>query len=142
MIDLNDTVTQPLLKSEDAPDTPRWLHLLRQAVQKHGHGGVTKVAACLVKPDGRSRYSRMYVSQFINVLNVQPASPDFQKSVITAFGDGRIDCPHLQKDIAPGECHAFAAITWVQVANTGFDRLDHWRACQDCLQNPTLKGLS
>lgn len=131
MIDPTDMVTLPLTGVD-----PRWLDLLRKAVQIEGHGGITKVASRLLKLDGKTSYSRMYVSQFINGLNKQPASPDFQRSVIAAFGKGRIECPHLKIDISLGECHAYSAITWGQVANTGYERLDHWKACDQCLNNP------
>jgi hypothetical protein len=79
----------------------------------------------------------MYVSQYTNNLN-NPllASAHFVQSVLSAFGDGRIDCVHQRTDISQPQCHALAAITWGQVANTGYERLDQWRACQDCLQNP------
>lgn len=127
MIDQNDPVARELPKGD-----PRWLELLRQAVKGHdkdGRGGVTRVAAKL----GRHR---SYISQFINGCNPLPASPNFQRRVMDAFGNGRLDCPHLKTDIAQHECHSFAAITWGQVVNTGYDRLDHWRACDVCPNNP------
>lgn len=137
MTDLNDAVTLPLTGVD-----PRWLHLLRQAVQAGGRGGVTKVAQRLLKPStspssvGKT-YTRSYVSQVIHgLLPLDKISPHFQASVIAAFGQGRIECPHLKTDIAQSECRAYAALTWGQVANTGYERLDHWKACDQCLNNP------
>jgi hypothetical protein len=137
MIDPTDTVTLPLTGIE-----PRWLDLLRKAVQAEGRGGVTKVAARLLKPSSSpssvgKTYVRSYVSQVLHgLLPLDKISPHFQASVIAAFGQGRIECPHLKTDIALGECQTYAAVTWGQVANTGYERLDHWKACDKCLQNP------
>jgi len=130
-----DSVTLPLPQ----PDQ-RWLHLLKQAVRDDPRG-CTGVALKLIKPPesissvGKT-YHRSYVSQAVNGLLKQPAGVLFQQAVLAAFGDGRIDCPHLKTDIALGECQRHSAITWGQVANTGYERLDLWRACQDCLHNP------
>ena len=137
MIDANDNVTLPLTGVE-----PRWLLLLRQAVRDAGKGAVTKVAARLLKPASSpssvgKTYDRSYVSQLLHGhLRPDQASPHFIGSVLAAFGNGRLDCPHLKVDIALGECHTYAAITWGQVAGTGYERLDHWRACEKCLNNP------
>lgn len=141
MIDPNDAVTLPLTGVE-----PRWLMLLKQAVAADPRG-CTGVATKLIKPksspsvDGRP-YGRAYISQFINGLNKKPASTHFIDSVLSAFGQGRIDCPHLHIDIALGQCQTHAALSWGQVANTGYERLDHWRACQDCLHNPANQVLT
>lgn len=138
MIDARDTSTRPLTGVD-----PRWMALLRQAVRDTGKGGVTKVARRLIKPKSSpssvgDTYNRSYVSRYL-IGNMDPAqaSPHFVASVLAAFGDGRLDCPHLKTDIAVGECKAHAAITWGQVSGTGYERLDQWRACDKCLQNPT-----
>lgn len=136
MTDPTDTVTLPL------PLTgvePYYLRLLRQAVRE---SSVTKTATRLLKPAASlsktgGSYSRPYVSLVITgKIPAHKVAMHFQGAVLAAFGDGRIDCPHLKRDIAPGECQRYAALTWGQVANTGYERLDHWRACDKCLQNP------
>ncbi|MFZ3141554.1 hypothetical protein [Polaromonas sp.] len=133
MTDPQDCATLELPLAE-----PRWLALLRREVAAAGRGGVTSVAARLSKPEcspstvGQS-YSRMYVSQFLNGLNKQPASLSFQKSVLAAFGDGRLDCPHLATDIAPGECAGYASRRYGAISAAD---VPHWRACQSCPQNP------
>ncbi len=150
MIDPVDTVTLPLTGVPAAPaiDTmptpePRWLVLMRQAIRDLG--GATKVAARLIKPDSSPQkagktYNRSYVSQVQHgFIQPEKVSAHFIQAVLTAFGDGRVDCPHTKSDIAKTECHTLAALTWGQVANTGYERLDQWRACQDCLSNPANK---
>lgn len=141
-----DATVQTWQKGHRLAIEPRWLTILRQAEQDAGRSGCTGVARRLIKPahspscDGKP-YSRMYVSQYINNLaNPLQASAPFIESVLTAFGNGRIDCPHQKTDISKTQCHTLAAITWGQVANTGYERLDQWRACQDCLQNPANKA--
>ena len=120
MIDNTDSLTQPL---SGIPE--RWLHLLRQAVRDDAKG-CTGVALKI----GRSRG---YVSQFINGCNPLPASPNFKARVLSAFGDGRLDCPHLGHDIAPTQCHSYAARSYGAIEAAD---VPHWRACQGCLQNP------
>ena len=134
MIDANDHVTAEL---PIAP--PRWLHLLRQAVREAGKGGVTKVAARLIKPAASpssigATYERSYVSQVINGHQVaDKVSPLFIGAVLEAFGQGRIECPHLKTDLARGECHTLAARSYGAIEAAD---VPHWRACQDCLSNP------
>lgn len=111
---------------------PRWLVLLRQAVASDARG-LTGVAANLKKDGNGGTYSRMYVSQAINGLDKQPRSAAFQKSVVAAYGDGRLDCPHLAADIAPGECLGFASRSYGAI---GAADVPHWRACQACPLNP------
>jgi hypothetical protein len=159
MIDPIDTVTAQIPELEPAPQLPaatvqawqpgkrlaiepRWLVILRQAEIDAGKSGCTGVAKRLVKPktspsvDGKP-YSRMYVSQYINDIN-NPllASAPFIESVLTAFGNGRIDCPHQKTLIPKAQCHALAALSWGQVMGTGEERLEQWRACHACTQNP------
>ena len=125
MTDAQDSMTQELPVVE-----PRWLALLRQAVAADARG-CSGVAANLKKDGGT--YSRMYVSQFLNGLNVKPASPAFQQSVVAAYGGGRLDCPFLATDIAPGECADYAGRSYGAI--TAAD-VPHWRACQACPKNP------
>jgi hypothetical protein len=149
MTDPNDAVTLPLplpdpMTQHLAALERRALVLLR-AAQLADPRGCTGVALKLIKPPESistvgANYARSYVSQAVHGLNTKPLSPLFVQSVLAAFGDGRIDCPHLKTDIAPGQCQAHAALTWGQVANTGYERLDQWRACQDCLHNPANKA--
>lgn len=111
----------------DAP--PRWLVLLREAVRDDPKG-CAGVAL-------RIKRSRGYVSQSLH--GCQPkgvTSPDFIKRINDAYGGGRVDCPFLATDIAPGECTAFAAKTFGQISNTGDKPLLHWRACRVCANNP------
>lgn len=126
MTDPQDLVTRELPLVE-----PRWLVLLRQAVASDTRG-CTGVAANLKKDGGT--YSRMYVSQAIRGLDKQPRSLAFQKSVIAAYGAGRVDCPYLKTDIAHGECVTFASRTYGSISSA--DDVPHWRACQTCPQNP------
>lgn len=134
MIDAHDHVTAELPVVDQ-----RWLHLLREAVRSAGKGGVTKVAACLIKPAASpssvgSHYTRTYVSQVINGLLAPDAvSALFIQAVLQAFGQGRLDCPHLGTDIAPSQCHTWAARSYGAIEATD---VPHWRACQDCLNNP------
>lgn len=137
MIDSSDQVTHELPIVEQ-----RWLYLLRDAVRTAGRGGVTKVAARLTKPEESpssigATYARSYVSQVIHGhLVADKVSPHFIGAVLLAFGNGRVDCPHFKTDLAPGECKSLAALTWSQVMGTGDARLECWKACQDCLNNP------
>lgn len=137
MIDANDHVTAEL---PGVP--PRWLQLLRGAVRDAGKGGVTKVAACLRKPQDSpssvgKTYVRCYVSQVINGhLEPHRVSPHFIGAVLAAFGQGRLECPHLGADIAPGECQTFAARSYGAIEAAD---VPHWRACQVCLNNPANK---
>ena len=134
MMDANDHVTAEL-----PGVTPRWLELLRQAVRDAGRGGVTKVAARLLKPAASpssvgTSYTRTYVSQVINgILPSDRISPLFISAVLEAFGQGRIECPHLLTDLARGECHTLAARSYGAIEAAD---VPHWRACQDCLNNP------
>lgn len=134
MTDPQDCVTLELPLAE-----PRWLALLRRAVQSTaGRRPVTDVAARLLKPEGSpstvgKSYSREYVSLVLCGLNTKPVSLFFQQSVLAAFGDGRLDCPYLQADIAPGECQAYASRRYGAISAAD---VPHWRACQSCPQNP------
>ena len=134
MIDANDHVTAEL------PDlTPRWLQLLRQAVLDAGFGGVSKVAAQLLKPAASpssvgKTYSRVYVSRVITAnIPAHKVALHFSGAVLAAFGNGRIECPHLQTDIAPGECQTYCSRSYGAIEAAD---VPHWRACQSCLQNP------
>lgn len=132
MKDAHDPLTPDLFSQEE----PRWLQLLREAVRTTGQGkrgGVLKTAEQLLRPDG-GHYSRVYISLFLNALNTQPASAAFQKSVMAAFGDGRIDCPHLGLNIAPNVCQAHAKRSFG--ATNGPDEVAHWKACRSCPLNP------
>jgi hypothetical protein len=119
---------------------PRWFKLLMQAIRDLG--SATKVAARLIKPASSPQkagttYNRSYVSQVQHgLIKIEKVSQHFIEAVLTAFGNGRLDCPHLKRDIAKAECDAYASLTWGQVANTGYERLDQWRACSDCINNP------
>jgi len=128
MTDPQDFLTQELHLVE-----PRWLVLLRSAVASDERG-CTGVAANLKKDGGT--YSRMYVSQAIRGLDKKPRSPAFQQSVLAAYGNGRLDCPYLAADIAPGECQAYASRSYGAISAAD---VPHWRACQGCPQNPSLK---
>jgi hypothetical protein len=150
MTDPHDTHTLDIDHLDPASDCggaePRWLALLKKAVREDPRG-CTGVAARLNKPKASpstvgATYHRSYVSQVVNGLLKKPAGVIFQGAVLEAFGAGRVDCPHLHTDIARGTCHANAATTWGQVVGTGYARLDQWRACQDCPNNPSHQAAS
>jgi hypothetical protein len=127
MIDSNDFVTQVL------PDVePRWLALLKEAVANYGkRGAVTEAAK-------RMGVSRPYVARVLMTgeSRIKEPSKKFIDRVIEAFGQGRVDCPHLSRDIALGQCKDFAALEWKVIRGTGHDKAMHWHACQHCPQNP------
>ena len=127
MIDPNDHATQAL------PDVePRWLALLKAAIAEHpGRGGVLKAAQAM-------GVSRPYVARVLMTgeNRIKVPSQAFINRVIAAFGQGRVDCPHLARDIALGECQGFASREWKVIHGSGPEKVLHWRACQSCPQNP------
>lgn len=127
MIDPLDNATQAL------PDVePRWLALLKAAIAAHqGRGGVSKAAAAM-------GVSRVYVARVLMTgeNRIKVPSQAFIGRVITAFGQGRVDCPHLAHDIALGECQSFAGREWKVIHGSGPEKVLHWRACQACPKNP------
>lgn len=135
MIDPNDTVTRVL------PDVePRWLALLKAAViagdvpRGEGRGGVTHAAK-------RMGVSRTYVARVLMTGENRIKSPSqkFIDRVIAAFGQGRVDCPHLGRDIALGQCQEYAALDWKVIHGSGPEKVLHWRACQHCPKKTTPK---
>lgn len=143
MIDPTDFVTQAL------PDVePRWLALLKEAVaERDSHvkvngffckektGGITKAAECM-------GVSRPYVARVLATGKgrIEHPSPKFIERVLAAFGQGRVDCPHLARDIAQGQCQAYAALEWKVIHGSGPEKVLHWRACQHCRKNPSKTG--
>lgn len=127
MIDPLDNATQALPGVE-----PRWVMLLKGAIAAHqGRGGVSKAAAAM-------GVSRVYVARVLMTgeNRIKVPSQIFIKRVMAAFGDGRLDCPHLARDLALGECTAFASRQWKVIHGSGPEKVLHWRACQRCPQNP------
>ncbi len=126
MIDPLDNATQAL------PDVePRWMALLKAVIAAEGRGGVTKAADAM-------GVSRPYVARVLmtNENRIKVPSQAFIGRVIAAFGQGRVDCPHLARDIALGECQSFASREWKVIHGSGPEKVLHWRACQSCPQNP------
>lgn len=133
MIDPTDFATQAL---PDVP--PRWLALLKEAVANYGkRGAVTEAAK-------RMGVSRAYVARVLMTGKgrIENPSKKFIDRVIEAFGQGRVDCPHLARDIALGQCQAYAALEWKVIHGSGPEKVLHWRACQHCPQNPKNKPAS
>lgn len=128
MINATDTATPALPCGE-----PRWLALLKAAVAADGKLGKLGVAQ-------RMGVSRPYVSRVLMTGEgrIKVPSEHFIRRVLAAFGDGRLDCPHLGTDIALGQCQAFAAREWKVIHGSGPEKVLHWRACQRCPQNPVL----
>ena len=129
MIDPQDNATQALPCVE-----PRWMALLKAAVAAtEGRGGVSKAAAAM-------GVSRPYVARVLMTgeNRIKVPSPAFIARVMAAFGQGRVDCPHLGRDIALGECQRFAGQEWKVIHGSGPEKVLHWRACQSCPQNPQL----
>ena len=127
MIDSTDNATQALPGVE-----PRWLALLKAAIASaEGRGGVTKAASAM-------GVSRVYVARVLMTgeNRIKVPSQAFIGRVMAAFGQGRVDCPHLAADIALGECQAFAAREWMVIRGCGPEKVLHWRACQACPQKP------
>ena len=54
--------------------------------------------------------------------------------IIEKFAD-RLVCPHLGREIAPGECRA-ARERPLTACMGSPDDVKHWQACQSCPQNP------
>lgn len=130
MIDPVDTATQAL------PDVePRWVALLKAAIAAECRGGVTKAATAM-------GVSRVYVARVLMTgeNRIKVPSQAFIGRVIAAFGQGRVDCPHLGHDIALGECQSFAGREWKVIHGSGPEKVLHWRACQACPQNPSSKA--
>lgn len=124
MTDPQDFLTRDLELVE-----PRWLALLKQTIAQHpGRGGVLKAAQAM-------GVSRTYVARVLMTgeNRIKVPSQAFINRVIAAFGQGRVDCPHLARDIAPGECHAYARRSYGAISAAD---VPHWRACQSCPQNP------
>jgi hypothetical protein len=130
MIDTTDFVTQALPAVE-----PRWLALLKEAVATYAKRGAVTHAA------KRMGVSRAYVARVLMTgeNRIKDPSPKFIDRVIDAFGQGRVDCPHLGRDIALGQCKDFAALEWKVIHGSGPEKVLHWRACQHCPQNPKNK---
>ncbi len=132
MIDPNDHATQAL------PDVePRWLALLKQAIADHaGRGGVLKAAQAM-------GVSRTYVARVLMTgeNRIKHPSPAFVRRALNAFGNGRLDCPHLVAEISLGQCQDFAAREWKVIHGSGPEKVLHWRACQSCPQNPLKAKL-
>ena len=126
MTDEHDMVTPELPELE-----PRWRVLLKEVLAQKGRGGMTQVAQDM-------GVSRVYVSRVFMTGENRIAVPSkkFIARVFAAYGNGRVDCPHLGTDIAHGECRRYAALTWAVIQGTGPQRVLHWRACQACPQNP------
>lgn len=131
MIDSLDTVAQALPGVE-----PRWLVLLKAAIAAESRGGVPKAAMAM-------GVSRVYVARVLMTgeNRVKVPSQAFIGRVIAAFGQGRVDCPHLGRDIALGECQSFAGREWMVIRGSGPEKVLHWRACQACPINPCLNPL-
>jgi hypothetical protein len=110
---------------------PRWLVLLKEVLAQKGRGGMTQVAQDM-------GVSRVYVSRVFMTGENRIAVPSqkFIDRVLAAYGNGRVDCPHLGTDIAHGDCQRYAALTWAVIQGTGPERVLHWRACQACPNNP------
>jgi hypothetical protein len=127
MIDPLDNATQAL------PDVePRWMALLKAAIAStEGRGGVSKAASAM-------GVSRPYVARVLMTgeNRIKVPSQAFIKRVIAAFGQGRVDCPHLAHDISLSECQSFACREWKVIHGSGPEKVLHWRACQSCPQNP------
>lgn len=131
MIDPTDFVTHALPAVE-----LRWLALLKEAVANYGkRGAVTDVAK-------RMGVSRPYVARVLMTgeSRIKDPSPKFIDRVIEAFGQGRVDCPHLGRDISTNQCRDFAALEWKVIRGTGHDKALHWHACQHCPKNPEKTG--
>lgn len=75
--------------------------------------------------------SRAAISQALS--RTYPASTAKLRAKIMATFAERISCPHLQRDIAPGECVSFRERKLVA---SDRDRVKHWQACQACSENP------
>lgn len=130
MTDPTDNVTQALPGVE-----PRWLVLLKAAIAAtEGRGGVTRAARAM-------GVSRVYVARVLMTgeNRIKVPSQAFIDRALAAFGQGRVDCPHLAADIALGECTSFASREWKVIHGSGPEKVLHWRACQACPQNPCLK---
>lgn len=130
MIDPIDFVTQALPCVE-----PRWLALLKEAVAAAGGRGAVTLTA------QRMGVSRPYVARVLMTGEgrIKEPSKKFIDRVIETFGQGRVDCPHLGRDIATNQCQDFAALEWKVIRGTGHDKALHWHACQHCPQNPKKK---
>jgi hypothetical protein len=126
MTDEHDMVTPELPELE-----PRWRVLLKEVLAQKGRGGMTQVAQDM-------GVSRVYVSRVFMTGENRIAVPSqkFIDRVLSAYGNGRVDCPHLCTDIAHGDCQRYAALTWAVIQGTGPERVLHWRACQACPNNP------
>ena len=127
MIDAADNATQALPEVE-----PRWLALLKAAIAAHpGRGGVTNAARAM-------GVSRPYVARVLMTgeNRIKVPSQAFINRALAAFGQGRVDCPHLGHDIAAGECEGFASREWKVIHGSGPEKVLHWRACQACPKNP------
>lgn len=77
--------------------------------------------------------SRPYVSRICSG-SIPVASPHFIVRVQAVYM--QVDCPHLQRQLPPAECQAFARRTYAEVS--AFE-VDHWRACRRCPVNPVAR---
>lgn len=56
------------------------------------------------------------------------------KRVIEIYG--RVECPHLQKEISQAECSGYHS---AEPPTSSPRAMKHWRACQACKNNQTTK---
>ena len=78
--------------------------------------------------------SRPYVSR-VTTGNLQHRVPAKFIARVSAVLM-RVDCPYLQRPLAPADCRSYADRSYAQVSSF---EVDHWRACRGCPNNARQK---
>ena len=104
------------------PDLPAWRVVLNSAITADpaGKKGVAE----------RLGVSRPYVSR-VTTGDLQHRVPARFIARVTAVLM-QVDCPYLQRPLAPAECGRYAERSYAQVSSF---EVDHWRACRACPNN-------
>ena len=74
--------------------------------------------------------SRPYVSR-VTTGNLQHRVPAKFIARVSAVLM-RVDCPYLQRPLAPADCRSYAERNYAQISSF---EVDHWRACRGCPNN-------
>ena len=105
-----------------------WLDLLKQAVERTSCAAVAKELSTESKAVSRTTISLVVSGKY-------PAKTDkIAELVINTFG--RVECPFTSEEITLAECkkHHTSA-----VPTSSPRAMKHWRACQGCPNNTTVK---
>jgi Predicted transcriptional regulator len=80
--------------------------------------------------------TRTAVSQALN--GKYPANTDrLRTKIIERYAEGVL-CPHLDRDLSPGECRTFRSR---DLPTSPLSAVKHWQACRFCPHNPNARRI-